>query len=97
MIEFIGLFDTACDYTLQFALALTCVLSHVFTNRCSVAASNGGRPLPLRFRTIPGLSFQILRAAVYNDWTAGVVWLADSPTYSVTHQPTQLISAGLTQ
>jgi hypothetical protein len=43
MIGFIGLFDTEGDYTLQFTITHTSVLSHVFDSRCSVAASNGGR------------------------------------------------------
>jgi hypothetical protein len=41
---FIGLFDTARDYTLQFTIThtQTSVHSHVFTSRYSVAASNSG-------------------------------------------------------
>jgi hypothetical protein len=43
MIGFIGLFDTARDFTLQFAVTHrpASVLSHVFISRCSVVSSNG--------------------------------------------------------
>jgi hypothetical protein len=43
MIRFIGPFDTARDYTLQFTITQTSVLSHGLHSRCLVAASNGGR------------------------------------------------------
>jgi hypothetical protein len=45
MMGFIGLFDTARDYTLQFTIrhALANIDSHIFTDRCSVAASSSGR------------------------------------------------------
>jgi hypothetical protein len=43
MTGFIGLFDTACDCTLQFAITQTNVNRHVFNSHCLVAASNGGR------------------------------------------------------
>jgi hypothetical protein len=43
MIGFIGLFDTAHEYTLQVTVTHTSDHSHVFTSCCSVVASNGGR------------------------------------------------------
>jgi hypothetical protein len=44
----------------------TSVHSHVFTNRCLVAAFNGGRSLPLDSRTVPGLSYQQLSTVFTN-------------------------------
>jgi hypothetical protein len=43
VVGFIGLFDTARDYTLQVTVTHTSIHSHVFTSRCLIAASNGGR------------------------------------------------------
>jgi hypothetical protein len=55
MIGFIGLFDTARDYILQFIITNTHISfhSHVFINRCSVAVPTADVPLPLASRTIP--------------------------------------------
>jgi hypothetical protein len=57
MIESIGLFDTASDYTLQFTITHThthiSVHSNVFTSRYSVAASNGGRSPSSGFPNYP--------------------------------------------
>jgi hypothetical protein len=52
---FIGLFDTARDYTLQFTITHTHTLvsSHVFISRCSVAASNGWRSPSSGFPNYP--------------------------------------------
>jgi hypothetical protein len=49
MIRFIGHFDTARYYTLQFITTHThpLVPIHVFNSRCSVAVSNGEVPLSL--------------------------------------------------
>jgi hypothetical protein len=69
---FIGLFNTARDYTLQFSITHTqththaSVHSHVFTSRCSVEASTADVPLPLGSRNIPGLSCQLLTARARN-------------------------------
>jgi hypothetical protein len=57
MIGFIGFFDTARDYHLQFTIRNTHtridVHSYIFTSRCSVAASNGGRFLSFGFPKFP--------------------------------------------
>jgi hypothetical protein len=45
----------------------------VFTSRCLVAASTADDPLPLGSRTIPGLSYQLLRATAHNDWAPAVL------------------------
>jgi hypothetical protein len=42
MIGFIGLFDTARDYILQFFITDTLVTTVTFSCRCLVVASNGG-------------------------------------------------------
>jgi hypothetical protein len=49
MVGFIRPFGTASDYTLQFT-------SHVFTSRCLLAASNGGRSPSSGFRNYPQAS-----------------------------------------
>jgi hypothetical protein len=69
VIGFIGLFNTAHGYTVQFTITHTdpSVHSHVSTSRCSVAAFYGNVPLPLRSRTITCLSYQLLTAIAYND------------------------------
>jgi hypothetical protein len=91
MIGFIGLFDRARDYILQFTVTYThthtSVHSQVFTSRCSVAASNGGLSLSSRFPNYPWLqlpgshsnSSQILSLS-----SSLTHWL----TNSVTHHPT---------
>jgi hypothetical protein len=68
MIGFIGLSDTERNYTVQFTITHTLsVHSHVFTSRCSVAASNGGRPpSSVRCRTVPGLSYHVLTGTAHN-------------------------------
>jgi hypothetical protein len=43
LVGFIGLFDTARDYTSQLTVTHTNVHSHVFTSRCLVAAFKRGR------------------------------------------------------
>jgi uncharacterized Zn-finger protein len=66
MIGFIGLFDTVHEYTIQVTVTHSSVHSHVFTIRCSVAASNNGHsdiPLPLASLTISGLNYQLLTTA----------------------------------
>jgi hypothetical protein len=55
MIGFIGLFDTARDYTLQFIITHTHTHTSVFTSRCSVAASNGRRSPSFGFPNYPSL------------------------------------------
>jgi hypothetical protein len=58
VIGFIGPFDTARDYTLQFSITHTSVYSHIFTSRCSVTASTADVTLPVDSRIVPGLSYQ---------------------------------------
>jgi hypothetical protein len=65
MIGFIDLFETARDYTLQYTVTHT-VHSHVFTSRCSAAASNGGRSPSSGFPNYP----RLLTATAHYDWTA---------------------------
>jgi hypothetical protein len=58
MIGFIGLFDTARGYTLQFTIMHThaSIHSHVFSRRCSVVAFNGGRSSSSVFPNYPYVS-----------------------------------------
>jgi hypothetical protein len=56
MTRFIRLFDTARVYTLQFAVTRTSVHTHVFTSRCLVGASNGGRSPSSGFQNCPRAS-----------------------------------------
>jgi hypothetical protein len=66
MTEFIGLFDTARDYTLQFIIKHThiyqCPQSHLHC-RCSVAATTANISLSLDSRIVSGLRYQLLTAA----------------------------------
>jgi hypothetical protein len=52
---FIGLFDTARDYTSQFTITHThtSIHNHVFSSRCLVADSNDGRSPSSRFSNSP--------------------------------------------
>jgi hypothetical protein len=70
----------------------TCVHSYVFTSRCSVAASNGGRSPSSGFLKYPGLGYHLLTATAHNDWTSAVLWLMQSTELN----STQLISHWLT-
>jgi hypothetical protein len=60
MIRFIQLFDETCDCTLESTITHAhthyCVHSHVFTSRCSVAASNGRRSPSFGFPNYPRAS-----------------------------------------
>jgi hypothetical protein len=38
-----------------------------FTSLCLVTACNDGRPLPLGSRTVPGLSYQLLKTTAHKD------------------------------
>jgi hypothetical protein len=68
MTGFIGLFDTARDYTLQYTVNThTSVHSHVFTSRCSVAASNDWNSLFVGSRTVPGLIYELLTSTAHSD------------------------------
>jgi hypothetical protein len=88
MIGFIGLFDIARDYTLQFSIihthTHTSVHSHIFTSRYSVAASTADIPFPLRSRTIHSINYQLLTATAHNDQASAVIYL--SLTHSLTNQ-----------
>jgi hypothetical protein len=55
MIGFIGLFERACDYTLQFTITHThsIIHSHISINRYTVAASNDGRSSSFGFPNYP--------------------------------------------
>jgi hypothetical protein len=69
----------------------TSVHSHVFTSRCLVADSNGGRSRHLGFRTIPVPQLP----ASHSNSSQGLN--PSSPlTNSLTHQPTQLNSDQVT-
>jgi hypothetical protein len=85
MIGFTGLFDTARDYTLQFTIIYThtSVHSHVFTSRCSVAASKGGHSPSSRFSNYPRPQLP-----ASNSNSSQWLNLSSSLTNSVTHQPT---------
>jgi hypothetical protein len=91
MIRFIGLFDTAGDYNLQFLFTqkYSSVYSHVFTSRCSVTTSNSGRspssllPNYLRFQLQASHSNSSQRLNLSTS-------LTNSLTNSATHQPAQL-------
>jgi hypothetical protein len=90
MIGFIGPFDTAHDYTLQFTLThtYTSVHSHLFTSRCSVAASNSGRS---PYSGFPNYTWPQLPASSSN--SSQRLNISSSLTNLVTHQtnnPTQL-------
>jgi hypothetical protein len=64
----------------------TSVHSHLFTSRCFVPASNGGRSPSSVSRTVLGLSYQLLTATAHNDWTAVVPYLTHSltcPAYNI--------------
>jgi hypothetical protein len=72
MIGFIGLFDTARDYTLQFTIIHTHTHTQVSAVRASLAVARqrfptADVPLPIGSRTIPGLSYQLLTATAHND------------------------------
>jgi hypothetical protein len=84
MIGFIRPFDTARDYILQFTITHTLysVHSHVFTSRCSVAASNGGRSPSSGFLNYP-------RPKLSASHSISSRLNASSPLiHSLTHQPT---------
>jgi hypothetical protein len=51
--DWIWLLDTGRDYTSHFTITHTSVHSHVFTSRCLVAASNGGRSPSSEFLNWP--------------------------------------------
>jgi hypothetical protein len=59
MIGFIGLFDTASDYTTILCYTHTGVYCLVFTSHCSVMASNSGHSPSCEFAKCP-------RPAVYS-------------------------------
>jgi hypothetical protein len=95
VIGFIGLFDTARDYTLQYTVTHTHtnVHSHVFTSRCSVTASNSGLSLSSGILNYP--CQQLLAAHSNSSHRLNLSipdWLTDWLTNSVTHQPSSLIS-----
>jgi hypothetical protein len=100
MIGFIGLFDTSRDCTLQFTITHThtSVYSHVFTSRCSVAASNGGlfpsSGFPKLFSaSATSFSQQQFTTAEPQQFSYSLTnWLSNS----VTHQPTNSAQLTLT-
>jgi hypothetical protein len=82
MIRFIGPFDTAGDYTLQFTTTRThtythiSVHSHVFASLYLVAAPNADVYLPLGSRTIPDLCCQLLSTNCLKVKIKVTFWLA---------------------
>jgi hypothetical protein len=70
--------DTGRNYTLHFTITCYCPQSRL-PCRCLVAASTANVSLPVGSRTVPGLSYQLLTAAAYNDWIAAVLLLTNSP------------------
>jgi hypothetical protein len=56
----------------------------VFTRRCLVAAFNCGRSPSCGFRTVPGLSYQLLTVVAHNNWIPAVMWLHQKSQSSVT-------------
>jgi hypothetical protein len=95
MIEFIGLFDTARDYTLQFTVthththtqSHTSVHSHVFTSRCLLTASNGGHSPSSVFSNYPRTSGTSNNSSQRLNLNSS---LTNSLTQSVTRQLTPL-------
>jgi hypothetical protein len=69
MIGFIGLFDAARGYTLQYTVTHThtSAHSHVFTAVAWQRLSTADFPLPQGSRTVPGHSYQLLTATAHND------------------------------
>jgi hypothetical protein len=67
MAGFIGIFDTAGDYTTQFTVTHTSVHSHVFTAVALYWLPTAEVPLLLGSWTVPGLSYQLLTATAHND------------------------------
>jgi hypothetical protein len=69
MTRFIAHFDTARDYTLQFTITHThtSVHSHVFTADARQQLPTAAVALPLDSRTVPGRSYQLLRATANKD------------------------------
>jgi type III secretory pathway component EscS len=68
MIEFIGLLDTARDYTLPFTITYT--LLSIVTSLLAVTRqwlSTADVPLPLRSRTILNLKYHLLTTRAHND------------------------------
>jgi hypothetical protein len=67
--QFIAHFDTAHDYTLQFTVTHThtSVHSHVFTAIAWWWLPMADVPLPVDFRNVPGLSYQLLTATTHNN------------------------------
>jgi hypothetical protein len=84
MTGFIGLFDTARDYTLQFTITHTHahthththtgVHSHIFISRFLVAASKVDVLFPRGSPKVPNLSYQFLTTA-HNDRNTAVRYL----------------------
>jgi hypothetical protein len=68
MIGFTGLFDTVCDYTLQFTITHThsSVHNHVFTVVASQQNPTVDAALPLAFSSLAGFSYQLLTATSHN-------------------------------
>jgi hypothetical protein len=52
----------------------------IFTSRCFVATCNRGRSLPLGFRTIPCLSYQLFTATACNNWIPEITPLTHQST-----------------
>jgi hypothetical protein len=69
VIEFIGLFDTAYDYTLH--LTITHIHASVHNHDSTAVAwhrfSTADVSLPLGSQTVPGLNYQRLTATAHND------------------------------
>jgi hypothetical protein len=88
MIGFIGLFDTARHYTSQFTVThprthtRSCLHSHVFTRRCSVAAYNGGHFPSSGCPNSPRPQLRASKSSSSHDWTSVVLSVTRQPTNS---------------
>jgi ABC-type molybdate transport system permease subunit len=75
MFGYIGLFDTAHNYTLRFTITHAVVSTVMSSLPLLVAASNGGHfSSSAGSQTIPGLSYQILTAADHKSWAPAVLF-----------------------
>jgi hypothetical protein len=82
MLEFVGLFDTSRDYTLQVTIthAHTSAHIHVFTSRCSIAASKGGRFPSSGFLNYPRPQLSASHSNSLNLSSSLADWLTQSLT-----------------
>jgi hypothetical protein len=76
MIGFSGLFNTVRDYTLQFTVTHTHTPVFTVTSLLAVVwyrLPKAEVPLPLVSRTVPGLSYHLLKATAHNNRAPSVL------------------------